>query len=190
MVTHANRGMNLETLVECANIAYRADGRAYVSKVEVGWKVFGFDRLRKTVKQAFPVKSSTVDWTGVLRGGRFIAFETKETNNRRSFSISVDAVPQHQVDYLLEVERLGAIAFFLIWAPEASALWLVLPSVIDQARRKVVGARKGPGGVVQQTYKASLTFAELDCLGVRVPMAPYPDYLAIVKEWNAPPKAV
>ena len=60
---------------------------------------------------AIPPKS-LVDFVGLLEGGRFIAFDAKETKSKTSFPLK--NIHQHQYEYLKMVDELGGIAFFMI----------------------------------------------------------------------------
>lgn len=55
---------------------------------------------------------STVDYTGIVQGGQFIAYDAKECMSKTSFPLS--NIHQHQLEYLEMVRDLGGLAFFLI----------------------------------------------------------------------------
>jgi recombination protein U len=181
----ANRGRVFEELVAATNALYANEGRAIVHKVEVGWKIVGYNPQTQTARKVWPEKKSTVDWHGVLFGGRSIQFETKETN-QRSFPIDAAKIPEHQIDHLLDVEAMGGIGFLLMWAAEIDTCWVVKPAVVAQERLKVVRMvrRKFMGRPLEEPepqFKASLKWEELDQLGRRVPWrVGLPDYLAVV----------
>lgn len=62
--------------------------------------------------RGYVVKESTVDFAGLVTGGKFLAFDAKETASQTSFPLS--NIKQHQLNYLTLVEELGGISFFLI----------------------------------------------------------------------------
>jgi recombination protein U len=97
------RGKLLEKLVTKANTAYAKNKQALILKIPVPIEV---------TKSGLINKPSTVDFTGLLSGGRFIAFDAKETKIKTSFPLS--NIHEHQLQYLLRVEELGGLAFFLI----------------------------------------------------------------------------
>lgn len=58
------------------------------------------------------VQKSTVDFAGLLDGGRFIAFDAKQTSIKTRLDLK--NLQPHQIEYLNAVEALGGIAFFLV----------------------------------------------------------------------------
>lgn len=170
----ANRGLAFEELVEAANDLYRQEGRAIIHKIPTPWKVIGYDPRRQGARRVFPERKSTVDWGGILIGGRSIQFETKESDKPLRFPIDADKIPPHQIEHLLAVEELGGEAFLLLWSVQIDTCWLVRPRAILKARSEVVGRR---GADV--AYRASLTWQDLNGLGNPVPWrCGIPDYLA------------
>nr|WP_275667882.1 Holliday junction resolvase RecU [Paenibacillus oryzisoli] len=105
---HANRGMGLETLIEYANQQYAAKGIAQIQKVATPWKVV---RNGKRIVSAFPEKKSTVDFLGVYKG-MAIAFDAKQTENKTRFPLA--NIEQHQIDFMIDWEKNGGIAFVII----------------------------------------------------------------------------
>tara|TARA_Y100000034_G_scaffold101317_1_gene125503 strand:+ start:217 stop:672 length:456 start_codon:yes stop_codon:yes gene_type:complete len=97
------RGNELEKRANQANLNYRKDKKALIMKVPVP--------ILLTRKGLRPMQS-TVDYTGLVKGGRFIAFDAKETKIKTSFPLK--NIHQHQLAYLDMVEELGGIAFFFI----------------------------------------------------------------------------
>jgi recombination protein U len=63
-------------------------------------------------KKGLIAQSSTVDYVGIIEGGKFLAFDAKETSIKTRFPIK--NVKRHQVEYLDRVEQLGGIAFFYV----------------------------------------------------------------------------
>jgi recombination protein U len=98
-----SKGNDLEKRANRQNILYRKDDRALILKVEVPIIITG---------KGLVAKQSTVDYTGVLKGGKAIAFDAKETQNKTSFPLS--NIKDHQLAYLGFHQKLGGIAFFMI----------------------------------------------------------------------------
>ena len=97
-------GINeLEKKAEAAHLHYRKQLRAVIMKVPVPFLI--------TPKGMIPQKS-TVDYTGVIAGGKFIAFDAKETLSKTSFPMA--NIHQHQYIYLKYTQQLGGISFFMI----------------------------------------------------------------------------
>jgi recombination protein U len=96
-------GNELEKRATKANFSYRKDKKALILKVATPIIL---------TKKGLVASSSTVDFTGLIKGGRFLAYDAKETQNKTSFPLK--NIHQHQLHYLELVEELGGIAFFLI----------------------------------------------------------------------------
>ena len=93
----------LEKTAEEVNLKYRKAKKALVLKVPVPILV---------TANGLVAQSSTVDYTGLIKGGQFVAFDAKETQSKTSFPLA--NIKDHQLTYLQIVEDLGGIAFFLI----------------------------------------------------------------------------
>lgn len=93
----------LEKTAQASNLKLRKSKDALILKVPVP--------ILYTNK-GLVAQQSTVDFTGVLKGGLFIAYDAKETENKTSFPLA--NIEQHQLIYLEMVYDLGGIAFFLI----------------------------------------------------------------------------
>ncbi len=97
------KGNELEKRANIQNILYRKDYRALILKIEVPIII---------TRKGLIAKQSTVDYTGVLRGGKSIAFDAKETQSKTSFPLS--NIKDHQLAYLIFHQKLGGISFFMI----------------------------------------------------------------------------
>jgi recombination protein U len=110
----------LEKRIQTANLIYRKNKTAIISKVEVPILV--------TNKGLIP-RQSTVDFTGIYKKdivkrvypypdeyidtvGQGIAFDAKETLSKTSFPLA--NIKQHQLVFLEYFEECGGTAFFLI----------------------------------------------------------------------------
>lgn len=97
------KGMGLEKRANAANLTYRKKKTALIMKVPVPILY---------TRKGLVAQTSTVDYTGLVQGGRFIAFDAKECKSKTSFPLN--NIKQHQLVYLQLVESLGGIAFLLI----------------------------------------------------------------------------
>lgn len=104
-ISHANRGMGLETLIIYANEQYEKKGIANIRKVSTPWNII---RSGKTIVGAFPEGPSTVDFMGDYQG-RSICFEAKSTQNKTSFPLS--NFEEHQIEFM---RKWKGLAFALI----------------------------------------------------------------------------
>ena len=107
MTRHANRGANLEQLIEQANSVYMARNQAVITKIPTPWKVQRkYSPYTKTyqIYKAFPEKKSTVDFGGTAN---FLSvwFDVKSTKNKTSFPLA--NIHKHQIEYLEKVADQG-----------------------------------------------------------------------------------
>ena len=123
-LAHANRGMGLETLIEYANAQYAKKGIALIQKIATPWKVI---RKGSQIVNAFPEKKSTVDFIGVYQG-RAIAFDAKSTQNKTR--IPLQNFEQHQIDFMIEWEKQGGTAFFIVEFIEHGIYYLSLQQFV------------------------------------------------------------
>lgn len=80
------------------------------------------------VLNGFYEAKSTVDYDGVYKG-RAVTFEAKSTENTNRFDLK--NIAQHQLDYLEEAEKMGAICFFLMEFSKDKSVFVVPLSVIQ-----------------------------------------------------------
>lgn len=97
------RGKQLEKLANIANLKYAKKNKVCILKVPTP--------VELTSKGPI-IRPSTVDFTGLIQGGRYLAFDAKDTKVKTRFDLK--NIHAHQIEYLQTVERLGGIAFFLI----------------------------------------------------------------------------
>ena len=87
---YKNRGMTLENEINISNEYYIEMGKAYIYKKPTPIKITKVDypsRDKATIKEAFFTVPSTTDYNGLYKG-KYIDFEAKETNNKKSFPLS------------------------------------------------------------------------------------------------------
>lgn len=98
-----SRGSELEKKAAAVNLKQRLAKQSLILKVPTP--------LVMTNKGIIP-KPSTVDFVGLLKGGKFIAFDAKQTVVKTRFDLS--NIKPHQLEYLQFVRDLKGIAFFLV----------------------------------------------------------------------------
>jgi recombination protein U len=103
--TYANRGSGLEELITYASTQYERNGIAVIHKVPTPVTVLNNGK-------GFFKGKSTVDYTGTLKGGRFVCFEAKETKQANVFPLK--NIHPHQITYMKNVTNLGGLAFLLV----------------------------------------------------------------------------
>ena len=97
MTTYANRGMNLESLIEYANARYRANGVAIVEKQNTKFIPLR-NQYTKQINSCKVEKKATVDFMGRYKTIP-VAIEAKHTKTNR---IRFDAVQNHQAEFLTD----------------------------------------------------------------------------------------
>ncbi|GIM45941.1 Holliday junction resolvase RecU [Collibacillus ludicampi] len=120
-MTHANRGMGFEALINMTNDIYNRRGLALITKRPTPMKVISHTKVRGHHIAVFE-KQSTVDYTGVYRG-RAIEFEAKSTHSLTAWPIK--DIHEHQVEHLRKVDQHGGIAFVLVEFVKQHAVYLL-----------------------------------------------------------------
>lgn len=109
--TYANRGKQLETLVELSCKVYKNKKIAFIDKVPTPWNV-SYNRKTKQARNVFPEKKGTVDFVGHGSDGVYIGFDAKETKGK---SMPLSNVQAHQLNHLKNVQTYGGHAFLVIY---------------------------------------------------------------------------
>jgi recombination protein U len=167
-----NRGMSFEYDIEHTNWMYEHMGLAAVNKrptpVRIQNKTVG------GVVTGFLEKPSTVDFEGLLRGGRSIVFEAKQVRSKERFNLS--DISEHQVEHLRKCHELGGISFVLIEFPEHRTVYLLHYKTLEGywQRWKNGGGARGT---------ASIHRDDLEVHGYVVDAGRVPvDYLEVVRK--------
>ena len=127
MTGHANRGRFFEQYLEHLHARYRVQGRARIDFIPTPTRPRN-DRGEVTW---VPVRKGIVDFVGVLHSSRFVAFDAKSTRNTCSWRVKVSRRSPsndttHQWEYLAEVQALGGLAFYLIYAETLDRVFVAL----------------------------------------------------------------
>jgi recombination protein U len=119
----ANRGMELEKIINESNVFYNENDIALITKRPTPINVIKVDYSSNArIVDAYFEKQSTTDYNGIYRG-RYIDFEAKSCRNRTSFPLS--NIFTHQINHLQKVIKQGGIAFFIIWLVLIDETYLV-----------------------------------------------------------------
>jgi len=112
-VSHSNRGMSLENLLNKANEYYVDKDIALIYKkpTPIGVAEVSYNNHKKLIKKAYFKEQSTLDYNGIYRG-KYIEFDAKETLNKTAFPIA--NVHDHQIEQIRGVIRHKGIAFLII----------------------------------------------------------------------------
>ena len=97
-INYANRGMDLEAIINEANEYYLEKDIALINN-------------KQTIEKAYFATQSTLDYNGLYKG-KYIEFDAKNTESRTSFPLS--NVHAHQIKHIRNVIRHGGIVFLII----------------------------------------------------------------------------
>ena len=113
VVSHKNRGMDLENLINETNEYYLKYDIALIYKkpTPIGIAKVSYNDLGKTIQKAYFKEQSTLDYNGLYKG-KYIEFDAKETLNKTSFPIS--NVHPHQIAHIKNVIKHKGISFLII----------------------------------------------------------------------------
>jgi recombination protein U len=109
-----NLGLNLEKDINLTNLFYKKQNIALIFKNEIPVKITKVEypkRQKAKIVQAYFNSNSLPDYHGLYRG-RYLSFDTKETNHKTNFSLN--NIPLHQIENLKKINKLNGIAFFII----------------------------------------------------------------------------
>ena len=124
---HATRGSFFEEYLEHLHARYRVQGRARIDFIPIPTRPHSGP---SGVTWA-PAHKGIVYFTGLLAGGRFVAFDAKSTRNTRSWRVKTSrrsngSDTTHQWEYLSDVHALGGLAFYLIYAETLDLVFVAL----------------------------------------------------------------
>lgn len=102
----AYRGIDFEEELKTTHEDYQRRGLAIVSKHEVR-------KVHRRDGSVIYAAKSVSDFTGVLAGGRFVAFDAKSLR-RPAPAWKPDARQLHQLTYLRQTAAIGGMSFYLV----------------------------------------------------------------------------
>ena len=110
-ISHKNRGMNLENLINLSNKYYIDNDIAIIYKKPTPILVCKVDYKKNLVTEGYYKTPSTLDYNGIYKG-KYIDFDAKETLNKTSFPLS--NIHEHQLLHMNRVINHGGISFLII----------------------------------------------------------------------------
>lgn len=111
-ISYANRGMDLELLINEANKYYLETNKAVIYKKPTPVKIKKVtfqDNIPKV--DGYLNQKSTLDYVGLYKG-KYLDFDAKKTINKTSFSIN--NIHQHQLEHMKRIIDHQGITFLLI----------------------------------------------------------------------------
>ena len=138
--SYANRGKDLEELIEQANERYRQTERALVQKIPTPVKVLNINSQTGKITNGFYEQKSTVDYIGTFQGLP-IAFDAKETSVKTRFDLS--NVKRHQYEYLRDWKANGGVGFLVVFFKSRDEIYYLPFELLDKYwKEKRMGGRK------------------------------------------------
>lgn len=114
LTNYANRGMDLENLVNMACEKYIENGTAIIYKKPTPIQIVKYDYQKKRITDAFYKSESTLDYNGVYKG-YYIEFDAKHTN---AASLPLANIAEHQFLHIKRIIEHKGICFLLIMIKE------------------------------------------------------------------------
>lgn len=177
-VSHANLGKGFEGDIERTNEYYLRRGIANIKKNPLKWQVVSekeyYQALKekelpegmfaKTENGLFMIaEQSDVDYTGPALG-HSIEFDAKTTQRP---SIPLKNFREHQIINLINSERAGAIAGFMVEFSEKNRVFFVKASFVRACKDKYLYQSRGKKQATRGT--ASISIALLEERAVEIP---------------------
>lgn len=113
IVNHANRGMDLESIINDTNdyLLKKDIALIYKKPTPIGVVKVSYENNKQVINKAYFATQSTLDYNGLYRG-KYIEFDAKNTENKTSFPLQ--NVHNHQIIHIRNVIKHGGIVFLII----------------------------------------------------------------------------
>ena len=105
------RGSALEDMINRTNERYLESGLALIQKIPTPITPINIDKETRHITLAYFDQKSTVDYIGAVQGLP-VCFDAKEC---ATDTFSLQNIHEHQVEFMINFEKQGGIAFFLIY---------------------------------------------------------------------------
>lgn len=112
-ISYANRGMDLEEIINDTNNYYLEKDIAVIYKkpTPIGISKVSYKNNKMVIDKAYFASQSTLDYNGIYKG-KYIEFDAKSTECKTSFPIS--NVSAHQIEHIRRILKHGGICFLII----------------------------------------------------------------------------
>lgn len=109
-VNYANRGMDLENLINLSNENYIDKNIAIIYKKPTPIQIVKYDYTKKRITDAYYKNCSTLDYCGVYKG-YYIEFDAKNTTLK---NLPLSNIAEHQIEHIKRIINHDGIAFLII----------------------------------------------------------------------------
>ena len=133
------RGSTLEDMVNRTNEKYAESGLALIQKIPTPITPIKIDKEHRQITLAYFEQKSTVDYIGAVQGIP-VCFDAKEC---AVDTFSLQNIHEHQVDFMVNFEKQGGIAFLIIYYSHKDLFYyLNLEQLLVFWKRAKDGGRK------------------------------------------------
>ena len=133
------RGSALEEFINRTNEKYLKNGLALIQKVPTPITPVHIDKETRHITLAYFDQKSTVDYIGAVQGIP-VCFDAKEC---ATDTFPLQNIHEHQVEFMINFEKQGGIAFFLIrFTHRDECYYLRLKKLLEFWQRAGEGGRK------------------------------------------------
>ena len=164
IISHSNRGMNLESALNTTNEYYLEIDKALIFKkpTPIGIVDVSYKNHKKIIDKAYFKEQSTLDYNGLYRG-KYIEFDAKETQNKTSFPLS--NIHKHQTLQIRNVIKHGGIVFLIIRMNNINYLLTGEDYIyyIDNEERKSISYKyiEEKAHIIKEAYKPQLDYLKV-----------------------------
>ena len=112
-INYANRGMDLEEIINSTNKYYLDNDIAVIYKkpTPIGISKIRYENNKVIIDKSYFKEQSTLDYNGLYKG-YYVEFDAKVTKNKTSFPIN--NIHPHQIEHIKRVIKHKGIAFLII----------------------------------------------------------------------------
>lgn len=163
-ISYANRGMDLEYLINEANKYYLDNDLAVIYKKPTPIKIskVNYSSGKPEVVKGLFNQKSTLDYVGLYKG-RYLDFDAKKTLSKTSFPL--ENIHNHQINHIRNILKHGGIAFLIIEISQEVYLFTgeVLINFIDNEKRKSIPYDyiKDNGYLISYTYQPVIDYLKV-----------------------------
>ena len=161
VVNYANRGMDLEELINEANNYYLEKELAVIYKkpTPIGISKVSYSNKKKVIEKSYFKEQSTLDYNGVYKG-YYIDFDAKVSKSKTAFPLA--NIHEHQIKHIARVISQKGIAFLII---EMNSLYFLFPGnklldFINNEKRKSIPYEyiKNNSIIIKESIKPALKY--------------------------------
>ena len=130
-ISYANRGMDLENLINQINEFYLENNIAVIYKKPTPIKIVDVNypsRKEAIITKAFFQIPSTTDYNGIYKG-KYIDFEAKECTSTTSFPLK--NIKEYQLNHLTKVNDFQGIGFIIFYFTKIEKFYLLYINEIN-----------------------------------------------------------